>query len=147
MTKNRSDTPLSDNLLLNSLKAKSRRRREQLAALTAAPPPPSLRNDLVPRLALIERAPADLIIPIRNIRKVAAAHLREVATAISSLGFCAPVLIDQRNAVLDGVVRVEAAKLLGLTLIPCIRADHLNLGTPASADGTQSPERKGQLGF
>jgi ParB-like chromosome segregation protein Spo0J len=37
------------------------------------------------------------------------AHLREVAAAISSLGFCDPVLIDERNAVLDGVVRVEAA--------------------------------------
>jgi ParB-like chromosome segregation protein Spo0J len=41
------------------------------------------------------------------------------------LGFCDPVLIDERNAVLDGVVRVEAAKLLGLPHIPCIRADHL----------------------
>jgi ParB-like chromosome segregation protein Spo0J len=43
------------------------------------------------------------------------AHLRDVANAISSLGFCDPVLIDEQNGVLDGIVRVEAAKFLGLS--------------------------------
>jgi hypothetical protein len=80
----------------------------------------------VPKLALLECAPADLIIPARNILKIEPAHLQEVATSISSLGFCDPVLIDERNAVLDGVIRVEAAKLLALAHILCIRADHLN---------------------
>ena len=127
MTRNPRNAPLSDGPLHNALRAKSRHRREELAAIAAASPAPRLiRNDLVPKLALIECAPADLIIPARNVRKIEAAHLREVATAISSLGFCDPVLIDERNGVLDGVVRVEAAKLLGLTHIPCIRADHLN---------------------
>jgi DNA modification methylase len=91
----------------------------------ASSTPRLIRNDLVPKLALIECAPADLVIPARNVRKIGAAHLHEVAAAISSLGFCDPVLIDERNTVLDGVVRIEAAKLLGLTRIPCIRADHL----------------------
>jgi DNA modification methylase len=59
------------------------------------------------------------------VRKIEAAHIHEIATAIRSLGFCDPVLIDEQNTVLDGVVRVEAAKLLGLTQVPCIRADHL----------------------
>ena len=127
MTRNPRNAPLSERPLQNTLKTKSRHRREGLAALAAASPAPHLiRNNLVPKLALIECAPADLIIPARNVRKIEAAHLREVATAISSLGFCDPVLIDERNGVLDGVVRVEAAKLLGLTHIPCIRADHLN---------------------
>jgi ParB-like chromosome segregation protein Spo0J len=61
--------------------------------------------------------------PARNVRKVEAAHLREVASAISSLGFCDPVLIDERNTVLDGVVRVEAAKLLGLAQISWLGLD------------------------
>ena len=101
-------------------------RRGELAALaTASPAPRPTRNDPVPKLALIECPPADLVVPARNVRKIKAAHLREVATAISSLGFCDPVLIDERNTVLDGVVRVEAAKLLGLPRIPCIRAGHL----------------------
>jgi hypothetical protein len=125
MSQNPSNTALSEKPLQRA-KAKSRYRCEELAALATAPSTPRLiRNDLVPKLALIECAPADLVISARNVRKVKPAHLREVAAAISSLGFCDPVLIDERNTVLDGVARVEAAKLLGLPHIPCIRADHL----------------------
>jgi len=112
----------------NGLRAKSRgRRKEREANAAASSVPYLLRNDLVPKLTLTERAPADLIVPVRNVRKVKVAHLREVAAAVGSLGFCDPVLIDERNTVLDGVVRVEAAKLLGLPHIPCIRADHLTV--------------------
>jgi DNA modification methylase len=125
MTQNPSNTPLSERPVQRT-KAKSQHRREELGALpTARFTSRLIRNDLVPKLALIECAPADLVISARNVRKVKPAHLREVTTAISSLGFCDPVLIDERNTVLDGVVRVEAAKLLGLPQIPCIRADHL----------------------
>jgi DNA modification methylase len=121
MSRNPSNTALSEKPLQRA-KAKS----EKLAALATAPSTSRLiRNDLVPKLTLIECAPADLIISACNVRKVKPAHLREVAAAISSLGFCDPVLIDERSTVLDGVVRVEAAKLLGLTHVPCIRADHL----------------------
>jgi DNA modification methylase len=125
MTQNPSNTPLSEKPLQRA-KAKSRHRGEELAALATAPStPPLMRNDLVPKLALLECAPSDLVVPARNVRKVKPGHLREVATAITSLGFCDPVLIDERNTVLDGVVRVEAAKLLGLTHVACVRADHL----------------------
>jgi len=40
--------------------------------------------------------------------------VREVAGSISALGFSAPILIGDDNVVLDGEIRVEAAKLLGL---------------------------------
>lgn len=113
--------------LQSVLRTKSRTRREGLAVLaagTSAQHP--LRNDLVPKLDLVERAPQDLIAPARNVRAINAPHLREVANAISCLGFCDPVLIDDQNNVLDGVVRVEAAKLLGLTRISCIRTNHLD---------------------
>src|SRR6266704_3538591 len=106
MSQNPSNTALSEKPLQRA-KAKSRYRCEELAALATAPSTPRLiRNDLVPKLALIECAPADLVISARNVRKVKPAHLREVAAAIRSLGFCDPVLIDGRNTVLDGVVRV-----------------------------------------
>ena len=95
------------------------------ALVTSSPAPHVLRNDLLPKLVLIECPPADVVVPARNVRRIKAAHLREVASAISRFGFCDPVLIDERNSVLDGAVRVEAAKLLGLPHIPCIRADHL----------------------
>jgi DNA methylase/ParB-like nuclease family protein len=125
MIRNPKNAPLSERPLRHALKTKSRHRREELAPFARTSPAPRLiRNDLVPKLTLIECVPADLVVPARNVRKIKPAHLSEVATAISSLGFCDPVLIDERNAVLDGVVRVEAAKLLGIPHIPCIRADY-----------------------
>src|SRR5215831_6525245 len=107
---------------------KSRHRRQELADLASrsARPHHAIRNDIVPKLELVDRVPADLGLPSRNVRKVDAAHVREVAAAISNLGFCDPVFIDERDRVLDGVIRVGAAKLLGLPRIPCIRANHLS---------------------
>jgi DNA modification methylase len=107
---------------------KSRHRRQELADLASrsARPHHPIRNDIVPKLELVDRVPADLGLPSRNVRKVDAAHVREVAVAISNLGFCDPVFIDEQDRVLDGVIRVEAAKLLGLPRIPCIRANHLS---------------------
>jgi DNA modification methylase len=110
----------------NAMRTKSRRRRQSLTELTnVAAPIASIRNDLVPKLELVDRAPGDLVAPVRNVRKIEPAHLREVSNAIATFGFCDPVLIDEKNIILHGIVRVEAAKLLGLTTIPCIRADHL----------------------
>src|SRR5262245_46515002 len=88
------------------LSTKSPTRHRGLALATSSPELRLIRNDLMPKLALIECAPADLVVPTRNVRKIKAVHLREIANAISSLGFCDPVLIDERNTVLDGVVRV-----------------------------------------
>jgi DNA modification methylase len=107
---------------------KSRHRRQEVASLASRSTRPHhpIRNDIVPKLELVDRVPADLGLPSRNVRKADAAHISEVATAISNLGFCDPVLIDEQDHVLDGVIRVEAAKLLGLPRIPCIRANHLS---------------------
>ncbi len=106
------------------LKAQSKRRRERLSALASAPPL-RRRNDLLPTLAVEEISPADLVGPTRKVRRQEAAHVREVAAAIAELGFCDPVLIGSGNAILDGAIRVEAAKQLGLPRIPCIRVGHL----------------------
>ena len=107
---------------------KSRHRQQELAGLASRSVRPHhpIRNDIVPKLGLVDRVPADLGLPSRNVRKVDAAHVREVAAAITNLGFCHPVFIDEQDRVLDGVIRVEAAKLLGLPRIPCIRANHLS---------------------
>jgi|SRR5712671_641274 len=117
----------SETSLKNPLRTKSRRRREELTGLAAASSAAArpIRNDILPKLELVELAPGDLVAPARNLRKSDAAHIREVANAISSLGFCDPVLIDEHNGVLDGMTRVEAAKLLGLPYVPCIRTNHL----------------------
>jgi DNA methylase/ParB-like nuclease family protein len=115
-TMNKTSTEFADGLTATT------RRLGKLAACATSS---SRRNDLTPKLTLIDCAPEDLSVPIRNVRKLSVEHVRAVTNAISHLGFCDPILIDERNTVLDGAVRLEAAKILGLPRIPCIRADHL----------------------
>ena len=80
----------------------------------------------MPRLELVDRRVEDLVSPTRNTRKLDARQIRQVANSIKALGFCDPPLINDNNQVLDGVVRVEAARLLGLETIPCVCARHLS---------------------
>ena len=52
--------------------------------------------------------------------------MREVANSIRTLGFCAPILVGKDNLVLDGAVRVQAVRLLGLGRAPFIRIEYLS---------------------
>ncbi len=110
-----------------TLKTKSRRRREGLTRLaeSAAAPRP-LRNDVLPQLEITYVPLGELRSPARKVRKIDPAHVREVAATISALGFCVPILIGKNNVVIDGEVRLEAVKLLGLGRVPCVRIDHLS---------------------
>src|ERR1019366_8956244 len=106
------------------LKTKSRCRREDLARLAApAAAPRALRNDVLPPLEVTYVPLDELRSPARKVRARDPAHLRDVAATISALGFCVPILIGKNNVVIDGEVRLEAAKLLGLSHVPCIRID------------------------
>jgi hypothetical protein len=49
-----------------------------------------------------------------------------VASSIGLLGFCDPILIGRGNELIHGEVRYEAAKLLDLDRVPCIRVEHLS---------------------
>jgi DNA modification methylase len=110
-----------------TLKGKSRRRREGLARLAApAAAPCALRNDALPQLEIAYLPPESLRSPSRKVRGCDPAHVREVAATISALGFCVPILIGKNNVVIDGEVRLQAAKLLGLDRAPCVRIDHLS---------------------
>ncbi|WP_459178382.1 site-specific DNA-methyltransferase [Albidovulum salinarum] len=46
--------------------------------------------------------------------------------SIESLGFNAPIVIDEDNMVLAGHGRLEAAKRLGMSFVPCFRVTHLS---------------------
>jgi hypothetical protein len=84
------------------------------------------RNDILPSLR-IEPCPIDALkLHVRKLRKNDPAHVREIANSISRLGFNVPLLIGKDNVVVDGDSRLEAAKLLGLSSVPCIRVDHLD---------------------
>ena len=113
--------------LTGGLKAKSRQRRETLGRMAASSSPARApRNDLLPPLDLAYFPLEDLRMPTREVRKLDPAHVREVANSISALGFCTPILVGKDNLVLDGAVRVQAARLLGLGRAPCVRIENLS---------------------
>jgi DNA modification methylase len=112
--------------LTSNLKNKGRRRRESLSRCSGPPSRLPLRNHLLPSLDLLYVPLEEVRTPKREIRKLDPAHVCEVANAINGLGFCAPVLVGRDNAVIDGAIRVEAARQLGLGRVPCVRIEHLS---------------------
>lgn len=81
-------------------------------------------NDLV-----IEHLPPGALMPwTNNARTHSKKQVRQIAESIRTFGFTNPVLIDRESTVLAGHGRVEAAKLLGLETVPCLRIEHM---TPA----------------
>lgn len=48
-----------------------------------------------------------------------------VANSIRSFGFLVPAVVDAENCLVAGHTRWAAARLIGMTEIPCIRAAHL----------------------
>jgi len=113
--------------LREGLKAKGRLRRESVKSRAAVERGKRhARNDLLPGLK-IEAVPIDSLRSYsRRLRKSDAAHAQEIANSIGAFGFSIPLLIGKENVVIDGEVRLEAARLLALTLVPCIRIDHLS---------------------
>lgn len=62
----------------------------------------------------------------RNARTHTKKQIRQIAESIGAFGFTNPVLIDERRTILAGHGRVEAAKLLGMGEVPCLRLDHMS---------------------
>jgi ParB-like chromosome segregation protein Spo0J len=62
----------------------------------------------------------------RNARTHSRKQIRQIAESIRRFGFTNPVLIDAENRILAGHGRVEAARELGMSTVPCLRVDHLS---------------------
>jgi DNA modification methylase len=60
-----------------------------------------------------------------NARQHPPTQIAKLVRAIRDFGFLIPVLIDDKNTVLAGHARIEAADKLALPELPCIRANHL----------------------
>lgn len=65
------------------------------------------------------------LIPYENNPRKNDEAVDKVALSISAFGFKVPIVIDRNNVVVTGHTRLKAAKKLGLTEVPCIRADDL----------------------
>ena len=68
----------------------------------------------------------DLRPSAKNPRTHSQKQVRELASSMQEFGFTVPALIDEANRILAGHGRLEAAKLLGLTSIPCVRVSHIS---------------------
>jgi DNA modification methylase len=108
------------------LRRKSHHRRDQQERLAVASRGRLRRNDVLPRLELSDIGIDDLRPSSRKVRKLDPAHIREVASSISALGFCVPLLIGRDNEIINGEVSYEAAKQLGFDRLPCVRIGHLS---------------------
>ncbi len=69
---------------------------------------------------------SDLATNPRNARTHSPRQIQEIARSIERFGFNNPVLIDERNQIIAGHGRLEAAKLLGRKRVPTLRIGHLS---------------------
>lgn len=73
----------------------------------------------------IEELRLDELIPYENNPRKNDDAVDAVALSISSFGFRVPIVIDKNNVIIAGHTRLKAARKLGLTTVPCVRADDL----------------------
>lgn len=75
----------------------------------------------------VELIPVELLKPYENnARKHTQEDVQAIAASIAKFGFNDPIGIWKDNIIIEGHGRLEAAKLLGLKEVPCIRLDYLN---------------------
>ena len=83
-----------------------------------------VRNDLLPEIKIEERPVKALKDSPNRVRKTKPKHVKRVKTSIDRFGFTDPVLI-RGDEIVDGHIRVAAARATGLNNIPCIDVGHL----------------------
>jgi DNA modification methylase len=62
----------------------------------------------------------------RNARKHSPRQIRQLAAAITAVGFRVPILVDETGVILAGHARLEAALLLGLKAVPVIYSEGMS---------------------
>ena len=72
------------------------------------------------------RAPDQLKPYPRNARTHSKKQIRQIAESIRRFGFTNPVLVNSEGMILAGHGRAEAARLLALPSVPCVRIDHMS---------------------
>ncbi|MBO4632521.1 MAG: ParB N-terminal domain-containing protein, partial [Lentisphaeria bacterium] len=67
----------------------------------------------------------DEIIPYEKNPRINDAAVEAVAKSIKEFGWQQPIVVDKDMVVIVGDTRLRSAKLLGLTEVPVVVADHL----------------------
>jgi DNA modification methylase len=77
--------------------------------------------------SVIELVPLEQVKPSpKNPRTHSKKQLNQLVQSMREFGYTAPALIDEHNQILAGHGRLEAAKVLGLKVIPCVRLTHMS---------------------
>ena len=83
-----------------------------------------MEPNLVQKIELLE---TDKIIPYeKNPRTHSEEQINQILKSIKEFGFNNPILIDEKNRIIAGHGRLEAAKKLGLRVVPTIQLSHLS---------------------
>ncbi|NTZ42358.1 ParB N-terminal domain-containing protein, partial [Altererythrobacter sp. SALINAS58] len=82
------------------------------------------RNDIRPDLVFANVAIDELKPSPHRARKTTPKQLELVVASIAESGFCKPILVSA-GVIVDGHLRLEAARYLGLSEIPVIECSHL----------------------
>lgn len=72
------------------------------------------------------KPPGELKPARRNARSHSQKQITQIAASIREFGFTQPVLVDDEGQIVAGHGRVEAAKTLGMTLVPTLPLSHLS---------------------
>ncbi len=91
----------------------------------------ALKNDLFPEMCIAWLAIVLIDVAPRRIRRALEKQVEAVIGAIKTFGFRVPILVrrsaaGERYEVVDGHVRVEAARRLGAEKVPCIIVNNLS---------------------
>ena len=75
----------------------------------------------------IETLPLNTLKPYaRNARTHSKRQIKQIAKSIERFGFNNPILIDDDKEIIAGHGRAEAAKLIGMAMVPTVRLSHLS---------------------
>lgn len=100
-------------------KTAKRRKHEAAKVEVRAVAGMMLPNDLLPELSFAVRSIAELTSAKRHTRTLTDEQVTRTARSITTFGFVTPVT-TRGNQIVDGYVRVEAARRLGMSEVPCI---------------------------
>jgi ParB-like chromosome segregation protein Spo0J len=75
----------------------------------------------------IEQIKTDLLVPYKlNAKQHPQSQIEGIAESIRRFGFTQPIVVNKQNEIIIGHGRFEAAKIVGLEKIPCLRLDALS---------------------
>lgn len=74
----------------------------------------------------VEQVPLGALKPAaRQLRKHPQKQIKELIRSINAFGFNAPLIISNDNEIISGHARLEAARQIGMTHVPCLRLGHM----------------------